>query len=272
MEQGQPPSVRGTQSRSSEQVWVPVLMYHAIDENPSIISLRPAVFAWQMHWLYENGYRVISLSRLVQYLRDGDPLPARSVVITFDDGFESIYKFAFPVLARYGFPATVFLVAGYCGRQNNWPDQPASVPYRSLLTWAQIREMDCQEIEFGAHSVSHPRLDQLSAEQVSDEIFGSKAHIEDGLGHAVELFAYPYGRYNAAVKAVVRRAFAGACTTRLDVVKRKSDPLALARIDVNYVAHPSLFRQLMKAWFPLYLGLRRPLRAFASFALRQPWQ
>lgn len=164
------------------------MMYHAFDESRSIIAIPPAVFAWQMRWLHENGYQVIPLSRLVQYLRNADPLPARSVVITFDDGFETIYTYAFPVLVRYGLPATVFLVAGYCGRQNDWPNRPLTVPHLSLLSWTQIREMDRRGIEFGAHSLSHPRLDRLAPEKAAPEILDSKACIEDRLGHAVELF------------------------------------------------------------------------------------
>jgi peptidoglycan/xylan/chitin deacetylase (PgdA/CDA1 family) len=272
MERGRPLSDLGIHPAARKRAWVPVLMYHAIDDGPSIISIRPALFAWQMHWLHENGYDVISLSRLVQSLRSGTPLPARSIVITFDDGFESVYTHAFPVLARYGFPATVFLVTGHCGQQNNWPNQPTSVPYQSLLTWAQIREMDGHGIEFGAHSISHPRLDRIPAKQVSHEILGSKAYLKDHLGHPVELFAYPYGRYNEQVKATVGRAYTGACTAQLNLVTRKSDPLALARIDAHYVQHPRIFRNLSTPLFPIYIHLRRPLRTFASFILRRPWR
>lgn len=103
MVQGNPFLDPTTHSSSVKRTQVPILMYHALDESRSIIAIPPAAFAWQMRWLNDNGYQVIPLSRLVQYLRNGDPLPARSIALTFDDGFESIYTYAFPILADYGF-------------------------------------------------------------------------------------------------------------------------------------------------------------------------
>jgi len=246
-------------------------MYHAIEERRSVLSVSPAIFAWQMRWLSERGYRIISLSDLVRHLRNNAPLPDRSVVITFDDGLESVYTSAFPILERYGFPATVFLVPDYCGRWNDWPSQPSVAPRLPLLSWPQIREMDRYGVEFGAHTLSHPRLDRLSRDEVEREILGSKASIEEHLGHPVEVFAYPYGRHNDTSGAVVRRAYTGACAGELKLVGPGSDPLALERIDAYYVTQPLLFRGLSRPWFPLYLGLRRPLRTIASAVLRRAW-
>ena len=250
---------------------VPILMYHAVHERRSVISIPPALFAWQMGWLHENGYGVIPLSRLVQHLRSGDELPDRTAVITFDDGFESVYTSAFPVLTRYGFPATVFLVPDYCGQSNDWPSQPRTVPRLGLLSWEQIGEMHRHGLEFGGHTLTHPRLDRLAPDEAEREIVGSKAEIEDHLGRSVELFAYPYGRYDAAAETIVRRAHAGACTAHLRLVAPRSDPLALERVDAYYVQDPLLFRAMWNPTFSLYLGLRRPMRAIASAALRRPW-
>ena len=105
-----------------------VLMYHALADERSAISLPPSVFQRQMRLLHEGGFRVISMSDLVSSLQSGEELPGKSVVLTFDDGFESVYTNAFPVLQRYGFPATVFLVADYCGKTNDWPSQPGGIP------------------------------------------------------------------------------------------------------------------------------------------------
>ena len=251
---------------------ISILMYHALDETRSSIAIPSSVFAWQMQWLYDHDCSVIPLGRLVRYLYGGDPIPPRSIVVTFDDGFESVYDYAFPILSRYDFSATVFLVPGYCGQQNDWPGQPLAIPCSSLLSWSQIREMDRQGIEFGAHSLSHPRLDLLSSEMVAQELLDSKACIQDQLGHSIELFAYPYGWYSEAVKAVVRGAYAGACTTRPGVVDHESDPFALDRIDALYVVQPVVFRQLMSPLFPAYVGLRRLLRTAASFILQRPWR
>jgi len=246
-------------------------MYHAVEENRSVLSMAPAVFAWQMRWLHDNGLRVIPLSELVQRLHDGNPLPPRALAITFDDGFASVYTHAFPILQRYGFPATVFLVSGYIGDRNDWPGQPPSVPRRPLLTWEQIGLMGRQGIEFGAHGLSHARLDRLPRDQVERELLASRARIQEHVGHPVNLFAYPYGRYTDEALRIVSGVYLGACTARPGLVGPQSNPFALARIEVGYVEAPFLFRRLFSPMFTYYLGLRRLLRTVASTILRRPW-
>jgi peptidoglycan/xylan/chitin deacetylase (PgdA/CDA1 family) len=258
-------------SESTATTTVSIIMYHALHEQRSPISIAPATFEWQMRWLAEQRYHIIPLSRAVACLNGESSLPPRSVVLTFDDGFESVYTVALPVLARYGFPATVFLVSEYCAGWNDWPGQPQAVPRLRLMDWGQIGEMDRHGIDFGAHTCSHPRLDDLPPGRVTPEVLGSKATIEDRLGHAVRHFAYPYGRSNDLVKTVVRSHFAAACSTRLGLVSARSDVLALERIDAYYLQAPLLFRRLASWHFARYLDLRRSPRGLASAILRRPW-
>jgi peptidoglycan/xylan/chitin deacetylase (PgdA/CDA1 family) len=166
----------------------------------------------------------------------------------------------------------VFVVSDYCGKVNDWPGQPRGVPRQSLLSWAQIREMDRHGIEFGAHTVTHPRLDRLPSDSMEREIMNSKHAIEDRLGHPIDLFAYPYGRWSPVSKTVVRRAFAGACTTHLAVVGPRSDPLALPRVDAAYVTRRSMFAHLPDPWFSCYLDVRRAMRTASAHLLRRPWR
>jgi peptidoglycan/xylan/chitin deacetylase (PgdA/CDA1 family) len=246
-------------------------MYHALGQRRSVISTQPAAFDWQMRWLYVNRFQVVPLSCIVKHLKNGHSLPVRTVAVTFDDGFEGVYTHAFPTLARYGFTGTVFLVAEYCGRHNDWPGQPLSVPRLPLLNWSEINEMDRYGLEFGGHTFDHPRLDRLTPAALERQVVGSKTYIEERLGNAVSLFAYPYGRQSKKVIAAARRAYSGACTTRLGIVTQDSDPFALARIDVHYIQHPQLFRLMGTPIFPLYLALRRVLRVTASAVLRRRW-
>ena len=146
-----------------------------------------------MQTLHQRGVNVISLGQLVDGLTNGEPLPDRSVVLTFDDGFENVYQLAFPILQQYGFPATVFLVAGYCGKTNHWPSQPSGIPRLPIMTWEQIQEMDRADIEFGAHTHNHPRLDRVSGSELTLEVVNAKIVLEDHLGHQVDHFSYPYG-------------------------------------------------------------------------------
>lgn len=250
---------------------IPILTYHSLNEPMSVISTAPSVFERQMRWLSERDYRVIPLSVLVRRLRAGEGVPPRTAAITFDDGFLSVYTSAMPVLARFGFPATVFLVTGYCGLRNDWPGQPDAVPRYPLLDWTHIREMDGRGFEFGAHTVTHPRLDRLAPEQVEREIIGSKTQIEDRLGHAVDLFAYPYGRWTPYIRGVVGRAYVGACTTFQALVGPDTDPLALSRIEAHYIPASGALRGLTGLAFPAYLAVRRVLRTAASLASGRDW-
>jgi peptidoglycan/xylan/chitin deacetylase (PgdA/CDA1 family) len=250
---------------------IPVLMYHALDERPSAISITPETFKRQMQALHEGRFQVIPLGQLVHCLRTDMPLPKRSVVITFDDGFESAYTVAFPVLERYGFPATVFLVAGYCGKSNDWPSQPGGVPRMPLMTWHQAQEMQRYGIEFGAHTYSHPRLDQTPYAQLQRELVESRDVIQGKLGRAVDLFAYPYGRYDEASAALAGQTYRGACTTRLSMVKASSDPMGLGRVEALYLHHPKMVRLLSSPAMSVYLGIRRPVRKAASAVLRREW-
>jgi peptidoglycan/xylan/chitin deacetylase (PgdA/CDA1 family) len=247
-------------------------MYHALAETPSVISVLPKVFAWQMQWLHKNGYQAVSLGRLVDYLIGDAELPERSIVITFDDGFAGVFTNAFPVLQQYGFSATVFLVSNYCGKDNYWPGQPTTVPRLPLMTWSQIREMDRHQIEFGGHTANHPPLHQLSIPEIENEVLNSKLELESQLGHSINMFAYPYGQYNAAVKSIVGQVYRGAVTTRLGMVQTDADPLELQRIEMLYLNHPRVFGLINGPLFPHYLAIRSLGRSVAATLLNRAWK
>lgn len=187
---------------------------------------------------------VVSLGSMLESLRDNDSLPVNSLVITFDDGYESVYQNAYPVLLEYGFPATIFLVSGYVGKLNKWPGQPQGIPPLRLLNWEQIKEMDKSRIEFGAHSATHTRLDLLSEPQIEAEVLSSKNEIEKHLGHTIGTFAYPYGRYSQQVMNIVSEMFIGACGTSMDFVRPNSQIHAIERIEIYYFQRLSFFKTL----------------------------
>lgn len=255
-----------------EQMGIPILMYHSLDDGGSPISVSPGLFERQMQTLHQSGVNVISFGQLVRSINNGESLPGKSAVLTFDDGFENVYQHGFPVLQKYGFPATVFLVAGYCGKTNDWPSQPPGIPRLPLMNWEQISEMDNSGIEFGAHTHNHPRLDRVCRSELELEVVNSKLAIEHRLGHQIDLFSYPYGRFDQASSALVAENYLGACTTRLGTVSGRSDPLALERVDAYYVRQPQLFRHLTSPLLSKYLAVRRPLRTVASAVLSREWK
>lgn len=238
---------------------VAILTYHSVDESGSVLSTAPGLFAEQMRALHESGVPVLPLAEAIRQWRRRS-LPGRAVVITFDDGFRSVLEKGLPVLLRYGFTATVFVVSDYCGRDNAWPTQPPGFVRGPLLSWSEVRALCAAGFGVGAHSRTHPDLTRLSPRQAEEEIAGSKRAIEDQAQAPVEAFAYPYGVYDERVRDLATAHFAVACSTRFGFARRESDLLALERLDAYYLKRPRLLERLFSADVGAYLACRRVLR------------
>ena len=201
---------------------IPILMYHyvrAVDQASDplgyALSIAPEAFEQQMAWLYERGYATVRMDTLARCLRREALCPTRPVALTFDDGYEDAYSAVLPVLQRYGFTATFYIVSGFVGQSG-------------YMGWEQLAGLRDAGMEIGAHSVDHLNLTSLDSAEASRQIAQSKADIERGLGINVTSFCYPAGLYDAAIEEQVRAAgFLSATTTRWD--SDYSDPLALPR-------------------------------------------
>lgn len=202
-ESAPPPVVSGNQAK------VPVLFYHYIGNNPNsadlqrdILSITPDKFTEQMKYLKENGYTTISYDTLYAALSGNATLPAKPVILTFDDGYIDFYYNAYGILRAYGLSATVFVPTGLVGK-------PA------YLTWDMIKEMyGSGVISFGAHSVHHYHLSSLSPDMVYQEVYESKKDLQDHLGLNINYMAYPYGDTSPMVVAQVQKAgYIGAAGT-----------------------------------------------------------
>lgn len=239
---------------------VPIITYHAIGAGPPPVWTSSELFDLHLAAFAAHGYRTVTLAALLAALRGGSPLPERSLVLTFDDGYQSIYDHVWPRLRALGFGATVFLISDYCGRDNRWPGQPSTLPSAPLLTWEQIAELAADGCEFGAHTRTHPALPALQPAMVEEEIVVSKDAICERTGQAVRSFSYPYGAANPAVCTVVRRYFDGAVGTELGLVRPGCDPFLLPRLDAFYL-HPAMIAYLDGALFRQYLRVRQSLRS-----------
>jgi peptidoglycan/xylan/chitin deacetylase (PgdA/CDA1 family) len=180
---------------------VPVLCYHRFGPGNGKMSVPPERFAAQLEWLARNDYRVVRLSQLTAFLEGREALPQRAVVITIDDGYESVYRQAWPLLKRYGFPATVFVYTDFIGAGD-------------ALNWSQLAEMSAGGlVEIQAHSKTHRNLierlpgetDEQYAAAIDAEIRGPREQLERRLGVAVRNYAFPYGDANDAVLAELAR-------------------------------------------------------------------
>lgn len=259
------PNGRGEESRSTS---LPVLTFHSIEDTPSIISFAPQVFSRGLATLHEHGYQSLDMLEAMQRLSLGHAVPDHAVVLTFDDGYKSVYDEAFPILQRYGMSATIFLTVG-TDRAPKASHRLPTLCGRPMLSWGEIREMARSGMRFGAHTLTHPDLTKSTPERIEAEIVESQAIIEDMLGMPVPCFAYPFGRYNRSIETMVKHYFSCACTDMLGVLGARSDPFAIDRVDAYFVRTDRLFQLLLTALFPWYvLGWRTLRRARRAVARR----
>jgi len=235
--------------------YLPIVTFHAIDDRPAVISFSPGLFERSMAQLHKCGYRAVSLVEVIKCVQLSIPFPERALAITFDDGYQSVYQQAFPVLQRYGFSATIFLTVGK-DRSAKASDRLPHMGERSMLSWGEIREMQQCGIEFGAHTITHPDLTRLSPKLAENEICDSKAIIENALSAPVASFAYPYGRYDDCCREIVSHHFLGACSDRLGLVGTNADLYAMERVDTYYLRSEKLLSLMPSVLFPLYVKAR----------------
>jgi peptidoglycan/xylan/chitin deacetylase (PgdA/CDA1 family) len=209
---------------------VPILTYHSVAASvPRRLRpycVHPRRFEDHARHIRDAGYCTLTVSDLVR-MRAAGAVPTNSVVLTFDDGFADFHEAALPILMRHGLTATLYMVAGHIGGTSGWleDEESRSLP---MLTWSQLREIAKTGIEIGAHTMSHPPLDTVRPSRARIEIVQSKRPLEDGLGSAVESFAYPYGYLSNAVRdLVVAAGYASACAVRYATSSPRDDPFAL---------------------------------------------
>ena len=176
-----------------------ILQYHHIDDDtPPSTSTSPAIFQDHLNYLVANEYKVVSLPSAISTLRSGLDLPPRSVAITFDDAYDSIYNTALPMLVAHEMPFTVFVATDYMNRPH-------------YMSTAQMREMLSQRVSFANHTRSHVHLqrkldgedDAAWERRIVDEIEGAEQILGEALGEQHKLLAYPYGEYNLRVLSTV---------------------------------------------------------------------
>ena len=223
-----------------EATGINILMYHQIGEFKPMKGHRSTYcdhrrFASQMAYLSRFDYRVLSMAEVLECLRGGRPVPPRAVALTFDDGYENFYEYAWPVLQSHGFPAMVYLISGMLGQPSSWfaADGRDTPP---LMSAQRVRQLRAEGVDFGAHSVSHIRLaQQQDTATIREEVSQSKATLEDVLGEPVTHFCYPYGSHDRrVVDAVADAGYLAATTCVRSPATRADDPLTLPRKAVSF--------------------------------------
>lgn len=182
---------------------IPILTYHRFAEDcNSLLCLRSSTFENQMRYLKDNGFHVISPEELLAFLENKQRLPKKSVLITMDDGYRSVYEVAYPILKKYEFTATLFIYTKFVGLS------------KMAITWDQLKEMKADGFSIGSHTIYHsdltiPKDGESEADwmtRINKELYGSKKIIDKKLRQDTYLLAYPYGKYDQRAISIAREA------------------------------------------------------------------
>ncbi|MBP7216043.1 MAG: polysaccharide deacetylase family protein [Candidatus Omnitrophica bacterium] len=218
-------------NRYLKKIYVaPIAMYHSINpvQNPHIKGLivHPRSFERQMKFLKQHKYNVIALEELVRLIKEKRSIPARTLVLTFDDGYKDNYTYAFPILKKYGLPATIFVIINEIGRADR-------------LSWEEIKQMQASGlITIGSHSLGpDPLIKVTPFEKLKSEIVDSKKILEERLGKSVTLFSYPEGMFTPEIRQIVQDAgYFAAVATSPGRKFPNDDIFALKRLRIAYTS------------------------------------
>jgi peptidoglycan/xylan/chitin deacetylase (PgdA/CDA1 family) len=218
-----------------------VLMYHKVNDRPeNPLSVPVGVFAEQMAQLGELGYTVVDLEAVLDHYTGAAPLPPRSVLITFDDGYRDNLENALDVLRRHGYPAVLFVPIGYLDDEAPLPHEER-LAQRGLLNrtlrWDELREVEQGGVRVESHGISHRPLAALEVDEAAREIVLSKLRLEERLGRPVRAFAYVKGseaHYKPVHLSLLRQAGYEVAFTSVSGANGPGvDPLRLHRYNVE---------------------------------------
>ena len=217
---------------------IPVLTYHGVGLEEDLLCLSINNFKLQMDYLVEQGYYFATLDEVVKYVKEEITLPKKSIAITFDDGFQNNYKYAFPILKKRGIKATLFINTSFIGRKVSAKEAFWQKDYPKkrnilwcFLSWDEIRKMNNNGIAIEPHTHTHVNLTSNNESEIEKEIVLSKDIIERKLNKNVKHFSYPYGAHNKTGSDILKKlGFEAAWILCTYNVKPKMDLYTLPRI------------------------------------------
>lgn len=242
---------------------VAILLYHVVTKeevrDPLQMCVSARLLERQIKALQAWGVRILPLAAAIRQVWEKGVLDGPIASIAFDDGYESVFRLAFPQLSRLNVPATVFLSTKYIGTGRPFPG--ALPDYGEALSWEQVREMAEVGVTVGAHGHSHVSLAALPGHRILEEITRSKDAIKERLGRPVTLFSYPYGHYGSFNELTRRilseEGFRGSCTTIWGRNDRRDDPLRLKRLRLSWRDSPREVWKALVGGYDWYEGVQR---------------
>lgn len=207
---------------TNENIGIPVVYFHSVDPSEANeVIISPDKLKQELQYIKDSGYTTLTMTEVYNYLINNKPIPEKSILITFDDGYMDNYTNAFPILKELNMKATIFLISG--GIDNGY-----------YLSTDQIKEMSNYGIDFQSHTVNHKYLDELSYQEQLKEVTESREAIKKITKKDVIAIAYPYGNYNNdTLKATEEAGYSLAFTTDRGLADRNDNKLELNRIYVS---------------------------------------
>ncbi|MEG4008426.1 sulfotransferase [Microcoleus sp. Pol11C1] len=210
---------------------LPILSYRRISPD-GLDAVTPQIFEQQLHKLKNQGYYSVSWENWRSAKQAKTPLPGKAVLMTFDGGYLDFIQYAWPVLKRFDFTGTVFLVAESIGKTNSW--EKAEFEEVPLMGWSEIWQLRDAGIEFGSMSATHQPLTALSPTEIVREAVKSRAILEQGLEKSVKCFAYPYGDFDPIVAHLIgANGYTFGVSYQLNFSNFDDSLLSLPRIQVT---------------------------------------
>lgn len=225
----------------AREVKLPVLMFHHVGDPPADadeirrgLTVSASDFDAMMGFLKKSGYSPVSEKQLFRALFSGELLPTNPVMLTLDDGYLDNYTVAAPILEKYGFPATFYIVSEMVGAPE-------------YMTWDQVAGLDSKGMDIGSHTRTHADLTTLAGADLNRELKDSAASIESHLGHPVYWFCYPAGKYDTDVtRAALEAGYLLATTTKTGEIQSSGAPYELLRYRVRSDTGVEGFGELVK--------------------------
>lgn len=200
---------------------VPVLTYHQIGDSPDWYYVSAVDFERQIAYLRQKGYHTIHVRELIAGLNGQNQLPAKPIVITFDDGYKNNWTHAVPILEKHQSRATFFVVTGRMGH----PD---------YMSWQELRTMQQKGMEIGSHTFNHYTLNEINLKEFSRELRLSRLMLENNLQPPTDIFANPFGETTPAVVTLLKESgYSAACSSIVGTNFAGTDPYQIKRVTIK---------------------------------------
>ncbi len=222
---------------TNENIGVPVLYYHSVDPSEANeVIISPEKLREELTFIKDSGYTTLTMSELNDYILNNAPIPEKSIVITFDDGYADNYANAFPILKELDMKATIFVISNFTDKDGYY------------MTSQQIKEMSDYGIDIQSHTASHAHLNQLTYEEQLNELKTSKEKLESITEKPVISIAYPFGDYDDnTILASKEAGYSLSFNTNRGLSDRTDNPLSLNRIYVSSLYSIEQFKEILES-------------------------